>query len=306
MWPQQSLSLWKSASKRDEVTETENGWGNQPAENAVGWNDFFNDAYSTENPMYVSSLRPRVSSLSLQASSYATGSPAGGEAIASPHFSPHGQVSPSRHGGSPGLFSARDNVLLPPIAGVAEDFSKRGGSRWCTKSNVVLAIAIAVLIMLIVIAVVVTNMNRSQSAALNGPAKTFAKGNYTIELQVVNSGIPTNYLNAIYKACERWEQVILAELPSTSNLGADSEGCPGHPETKQASLKPINNLLVFVYVKDIDGQGGTLAMSGPCRFDAQSYPRTGMIVLDSGDMDKLMADHNLGRVLIRVCSTALN
>jgi len=158
-------------------------------------------------------------------------------------------------------------------------------------------VLVIILVTIIAVAATLTTTSAATRNAFDSTAKSFDKGNFTIELQMISKGTGSDVMNAIFSGKERWEMVILQELPSVSKVAANVEACPGNPETLQTTVRSIDNLLVFVYIKSIDGRGGTLAISGPCRLDNQNFPRTGIMTLDGDDIASLMAQNNLANVV---------
>ena len=184
---------------------------------------------------------------------------------------------------------------------IAKSGSAASRRWWFSRFNfLVLTAVVLVIILLVVIAVLVPRLqNRNDS--LSGLPKEFTKGNFTIELRFMTSNLDETHKQLIIRAKERWETIILKELPSISELPANTEGCPGYADTSLSEAQTIDNLLIFVYIKDIDGIDGTLAVSGPCRFDQDLFPRTGVMTLDTQDVVKLASVNNLGTH--RLCSS---
>ena len=113
--------------------------------------------------------------------------------------------------------------------------------------------------------------------------------NSTFDIQIRYSG-DSSYLGAFQAAADRWEQIIVADLPdvNSSNFGF------------------IDDLLIDVSVVSIDGRSGILGHAGPDWIRSNSkLPYHGVMQFDSADMAWMLSSgvlagtvlHEMGHVL---------
>jgi hypothetical protein len=69
----------------------------------------------------------------------------------------------------------------------------------------------------------------------------------------------------------------------------------------------LNGLIIFVTVAEIDGEGATLGKAGPCAFSYSGIthstfgtvlPRIGLMTFDKSDLQRMLDDGRLGRVVM--------
>jgi hypothetical protein len=126
-------------------------------------------------------------------------------------------------------------------------------------------------------------------------SKIGVKGNYTIDL-VFNKGdeeLNDKYKTEIIRAKDRWETLIVGELPSLAVFEPGTNLCVGTTYTNLPNTTSVKNILIFVTIKEMDGPGNALAASGPCRYDAQLFPRAGAVTIDEEDIGRMFQDNNL-------------
>lgn len=124
---------------------------------------------------------------------------------------------------------------------------------------------------------------------------------FNIQLVYVNRPTDPAVEQAFEDAAARWAEVITGDLPDVqANIRA------GHCGSANGYKGKVDDLLIFVSVKKIDGQWGTLGSAGPCYLRGDSYlPYAGMMKFDSEDLDWMKKDgilkdvilHEMGHVL---------
>lgn len=109
------------------------------------------------------------------------------------------------------------------------------------------------------------------------------------------SGATSTQSSLIQQGVQRWESVIVGDVPSTSAslpAGACVNGGPAFSGT-------IDDIMVDVIITAIDGAGGILGQAGPCFVrDSDSLPYYGIILLDSADAADLVTNHYFGAVVV--------
>jgi len=103
-------------------------------------------------------------------------------------------------------------------------------------------------------------------------------------------------------AAARWEQVIVGALDSVP-IDKPANFCgQGEPALHAA----VDNVVIYIDIRPIDGVGGTLGMAGPCLVRiANQLPIYGLMVLDSADIALMQSNgtleslvvHEMGHVL---------
>lgn len=135
------------------------------------------------------------------------------------------------------------------------------------------------------------------------PFRAVTGGQFDIDVRFTGTATPSQQ-EVVLRAARRWEQVITGDLadmniaPGTLNGG---ECGVSHP----ALSGPVDDLVVFVEIVEIDGAGGVLGSAGPCLYAAGRLPIVGSVRLDSRDVESLetrgrlfdVALHELGHVL---------
>lgn len=125
-----------------------------------------------------------------------------------------------------------------------------------------------------------------RTATLNITVKggTHSNSSFDITLEFASS-VPDNQKALFQQAAAKWSEVITGDLPDTpSNTAIPANACGSgiqHPAVNGA----IDDVHIFVDVRDIDGAGGTLAQAGPCflRQDGTFLPIYGIMVFDVAD-----------------------
>ena len=133
----------------------------------------------------------------------------------------------------------------------------------------------------------------NETAAIPGP--------FDIEVVFVNGSPTAAQADAFAQAEARWEEIITADLPD-DHATLDPYAC-GNPT---AVDRPIDDLVIFVDLGEIDGSGGILGQSGVCFLhDVGLLPAIGQMRLDVADLNDLEASgvlvpviiHEMGHVL---------
>lgn len=133
----------------------------------------------------------------------------------------------------------------------------------------------------------------TQTAAIPGP--------FDIEVVFVNGSPTAAQADAFAQAEARWEAIITADLPD-DHATLDPYAC-GNPTPID---RPIDDLVIFVNLGEIDGQGGILGGAGVCFLhDVGLLPAIGQMTLDVADLADIEANgvlvpvitHEMGHVL---------
>jgi hypothetical protein len=117
---------------------------------------------------------------------------------------------------------------------------------------------------------------------------------FHIELQFLSSVTPAQQ-QAFDAARERWESLIVADVPDVPALNAAAGTCGANSPRIQ---RAVDDVLILVTVKPIDGVGGLLGGSAPCYFRSTSrLPILGLMQFDADDLDVLASGGLLGQVI---------
>ncbi len=104
---------------------------------------------------------------------------------------------------------------------------------------------------------------------------------YGIEL-VFADNVPGSIRPILEDAARRLERVIAADLPPVF-LQAEAESCGNDLPL----VGTVDDLIIFIQVLPIDGEGGTVAYAGPCFIrSANTLPVVGLTVFDEADLDE--------------------
>jgi hypothetical protein len=106
------------------------------------------------------------------------------------------------------------------------------------------------------------------------------------------TGATAAQLAALDRARARVEEVVTSELPDVASIPA-LEGCGS-----VAIAEPVDDLLILVDFRFIDGAGGTVGMAGPCMLrQGTRLPVLGSMRFDTADLASLEASGRLEAVL---------
>ncbi len=126
-------------------------------------------------------------------------------------------------------------------------------------------------------------------------------GPFAIDLIYVNGPPTPSQAQAFGLARQRWESIITADLPDDYAYLP-----PGSCGPSPAIDQPIDDLLIFVSIADIDGPGGILGQAAPCFLhNVGLLPAIGQMTFDAADLaviDSLgllqaVVTHEMGHVL---------
>jgi leishmanolysin len=106
---------------------------------------------------------------------------------------------------------------------------------------------------------------------------------------------PTASQNAAFQSARaRWESAIINDLSDVNFNQNSGNGC-GNKNVNQT----IDDVLILVDLKPIDGVGGTLGTSGPCFIrNSNGLPTLGYMKFDTADLANIEAAGKLDRVII--------
>jgi len=125
---------------------------------------------------------------------------------------------------------------------------------------------------------------------------------FAIELQFLTNVTPAQRA-AFDTARQRWESLIVADVPNVAALTAAAGSCGDNSPKIQ---RPVDDILILVTLKRIDGVGGILGGSAPCFVRSTSHlPILGLMQFDTDDLDLLASGglltqvitHEMGHVL---------
>ena len=109
---------------------------------------------------------------------------------------------------------------------------------------------------------------------------------------------------ALVRGLKRWESLITGGISDFATIGPQSYGCPGLRDTYEPDGRAWAGVLVYIMFAPVDGVGGSIALAGPCRYDARGFPRVGMLVVDIADVESAsltrlasIATHQMAHIL---------
>ena len=117
---------------------------------------------------------------------------------------------------------------------------------------------------------------------------------FNIQLVYADPPSDPDVRQAFEDAAARWAEVITGDLPDVNATIA--AGDCGNANDYQGL---VDDLLIFVSVKIIDGSGGVLGMAGPCYLRSGSYlPYAGMMQFDADDLAWMEQNGTLKDVIL--------
>ena len=125
---------------------------------------------------------------------------------------------------------------------------------------------------------------------------------YDIELEHVTASLLTGSQREAFEEAERfWESAITANL-SWSTLRRSSlaqcltsNGMSGDVPADRV----VDDLLIYVEIKEIDGRSGVFGGAGPCQIrEGNSLPAVGVMFFDIADLDSMEANGQLGETIV--------
>lgn len=125
---------------------------------------------------------------------------------------------------------------------------------------------------------------------------------YDIEIEHVTSSLLTESQRAAFEVAERyWERAITANLSwSTQRRSAlvqclASNGVSGDVPGDRV----VDDLLIYVEIKEIDGPLGVFGGAGPCQIRVDtSLPAVGLMFFDIADLDSMEASGQLEETIV--------
>jgi hypothetical protein len=135
---------------------------------------------------------------------------------------------------------------------------------------------------------------RATAAAIPGvvavlTAQAFSASGYHIDLQLLTSASDAQWA-AFTAAADRISQVIVGGLTPTDVTGRTCDGV--------AVSGTVQNLLILVRLRSIDGPGGILGQAGPCIVRSNRLPAVGIMEFDSADLATLQANGMLQSTIL--------
>jgi hypothetical protein len=114
-------------------------------------------------------------------------------------------------------------------------------------------------------------------------AKRRRKDDYQYHIKFIYaSAIPTEILNDLIYAKTKIESILTTHFPNVIKVPFGRCGCPGISWTCSRRGVKAKDLLVYVRVAPIDGEGGTGARARVCRM-GRGFSRIALIELDLAD-----------------------
>jgi hypothetical protein len=124
---------------------------------------------------------------------------------------------------------------------------------------------------------------------------------FAIEFQFLSTATPAQ-MAAFTAARQRWESLIVGDVANVS-LNAPAGTCGADSPAIQ---RPVDDLLILVTLKPIDGPGNVLGGSSPCYIRVTStLPVLGLMQLDTDDLDQLQTGGLLQTVILHEMGHAL-
>jgi hypothetical protein len=120
-----------------------------------------------------------------------------------------------------------------------------------------------------------------------------AQGDYAIELRFLGTAPSDGMLAAFNSAVERWQRVILGDLP------LEPGPIPATGTLCEAVSEDVDDLVIFIRLETIDGPGGVLGSAGPCWVRDQGFLTiVGGMRFDIADLAALEANGQLQSVML--------
>lgn len=109
----------------------------------------------------------------------------------------------------------------------------------------------------------------------------------------ITSAITTLQRQGFEAAAARWKSAITGDLPAVNaNFTAP---CPGSPRLQMT----VDDLLIFVSIRNIDGRGGVLGQAAPCRIRGTgSLPYVGLMQFDASDVQDMLNNGSFQSVVL--------
>lgn len=126
---------------------------------------------------------------------------------------------------------------------------------------------------------------------------------YDIELEHVTATLLTASQRAAFEEAERfWESAITGNLTRTRPLSRTSlANCLSHAKMSGdiPGDRVVDDLLIYVEIKEIDGRSGIFGGAGPCQIrEDNSLPAVGVMFFDIADLDSMEANDQLEETIV--------
>lgn len=117
---------------------------------------------------------------------------------------------------------------------------------------------------------------------------------YEIEIRYVPGTEPSaEFRQKLEEAATRWERVIVGDLPSVQVNQPNPQQCA--MVTVPPMDEEVDDLVVWVQIGPLDGQGGIAGFAGVCRTRSDHLPVVSSILFDEADFtSETLAAHELG------------
>ena len=120
---------------------------------------------------------------------------------------------------------------------------------------------------------------------------------YDIEIVHVSSSVLTDSQREAFEKAEQfWERAITGNLRWTTMRRPDLEECLARNDIAEdvPGDRVVDDLLIYVQIKEIDGPAGVFGGAGPCQIRVNnSLPAVGVMYFDLGDMARLETNGHL-------------
>ncbi len=125
---------------------------------------------------------------------------------------------------------------------------------------------------------------------------------YDIELEHVTASVLTDSQREAFARAERhWERAIGGNLAWSTLRRTSLVECLARNDISHdvPGDRVVDDLLIYVQIKEIDGPGGVFGGAGPCQIRVgNSLPAVGVMFFDVGDLDRMEATgHLYGTIL---------
>lgn len=128
----------------------------------------------------------------------------------------------------------------------------------------------------------------AQQQPTTTPPKTLPSA-FDITVRFIGDGGTTVQRNAFAKAVGRWRQVITGQVSQIALQVPAGQCEPWIPAIEET----IDDLLIYVRIRPIDGVGKVVGQASPCYVNSEtSLPVMGFYELDQDDVNRLL-EHNM-------------
>ncbi len=126
---------------------------------------------------------------------------------------------------------------------------------------------------------------------------------YDIEIEHVTASLLTDSQRAAFEEAERfWERAITGNLSRTRPLPRSSlVQCLSRNQMSGdvPGDRVVDDLLIYVEIKEIDGRSGVFGGAGPCQIrEDNSLPAVGVMFFDIADLDSMEANDQLEETIV--------